>query len=177
MYTVSTFVMNHGRFFRGPEEPRKPPVFQVERDFMYSGELPPGATPQQIARQLLSSLDLDGAYNIARPLSDERLVINRLHATAPRRITYIPATKHIVVERQIFDGTRFLEQIHRRRGYQHDFLLDDLWASAVDLTIAGLLLLAFTGIWMWWELRVTRRWGAIALAAGFGLFALFLAVM
>jgi uncharacterized iron-regulated membrane protein len=47
----------------------------------------------------------------------------------------------------------------------------------VDLTILGLFLLAVSGLWMWWELRVTRRLGAVALGAGCGLFGLFLAVM
>ncbi|MBS1831935.1 MAG: hypothetical protein JST65_04445 [Acidobacteria bacterium] len=171
MYTVSTFVMNHR-----PEGPRKLPVYRMERELIYPGDLP--GAPQDMARQLLSTLDLDGAHRIVRPASsNERLVIERLHATSPRRITYTAADKRVVVERMEFDNTRFLEQMHRRRGYQHEYTLDDLWASSVDLTIAGLLLLALTGMWMWWELRVTRTWGAVALVAGFGLFALFVAVI
>jgi hypothetical protein len=175
MYTVSTFVMNHAHLFRDPSLPRTPPVYTLEREFIYPGELP--AAPQDIANQLLASLDLDGAHSIARPLSTDRLVIQRLHATAPRRITYTAADKRVVVERMVFEPARFLEQIHRRRGYQHPYTLDDLWAASVDLTIAGLLLLSATGIWMWWELRSTRRWGAVALAAGTALFAWFVVVM
>lgn len=175
MYTVSTFAMNHAHLFRDPSLPRTPPVYTLERELVYPGDLP--SAPQDIAQQLLLSLNLDGAHSVARPLPDGRLVINRLHATTPRRITYTPADKRVVVERMVFEGPRFLEQIHRRRGYQHPYTLDDLWAFSVDLTIAGLLLLAFTGIWMWWELRATRKWGALALAAGAGLFAVFVVVM
>ncbi len=176
MYTVSTFVMNHRATFH-PTEPPPPPRYTVERELTYPGELPPGATPPQIALQLLATLDLDGAHNVARPLTPEKVVINRLHPVTPRRITYTAADHRVVIEKIVFEGPRFLEQMHRRRGFQHDYLLEDLWAASVDLTILALVALALTGLWMWWELRVTRRWGAIALAAGCGLFALFLAVL
>jgi len=33
---------------------------------------------------------------------------------------------------------------------------------------------ALSGLWMWWEMKVTRGLGAAALLAGAGLFALFL---
>ena len=176
MYTASTFVMNHRTWFHSPE-PSPPPRFTLERDFTYPGEMPSGATPQQMARQLLATLDLEGAHAVARPFSAGKVVINRLHPVSPRRITYTALDRRVVVEKMDFTGPRFLEQMHRRRGYQHDYALEDLWAASVDLTILALLLLALTGLWMWWELRVTRRWGAIALAAGWALFALFLVVL
>jgi len=33
---------------------------------------------------------------------------------------------------------------------------------------------AASGLWLWWELKSTRRWGALSIVGGFGLFALFL---
>jgi hypothetical protein len=176
MYTVSTFVMNHRTLFHGAP-PVPPPRFEVERELTYPGELPDGATPQQIALQLLASLDMDGTHAIARPLSKERVVITRQHPVAPRRITYTAADQRVVIEKMVFSGAGFLERMHRRRGFQHDYVLEDLWAGTVDLTIAALLLLALSGLWMWWELRVTRRLGAWALGSGVALFALFLAVL
>jgi hypothetical protein len=176
MYAASTFVMNHRALFHN-EEPPPPPQYEVERQLTYPGDLPDGATPAQIALQLLATLDLDGAHSFARSSTSEKVVVTRLHATAPRRITYTAADRRVVVEKMTFSNVRFLEQMHRRRGYQHNYLLDDLWAISVDLTIAALILLALSGIWMWWELRVTRRYGAVALSAGILLFALFLTVL
>lgn len=176
MYTASTFVMNHRHWFH-ETEPAPPPRFEIERELTYSGDFPENPTPRQIALQLLPSLDLDGAFNLGRPAAPGAIVINRLHPTHPRRITYNPATKHVTVEKMVFTGAGFLERMHRRRGFQHDYLLEDLWASSVDLTIAALFLLALSGLWMWWELKITRRPGALALAAGVALFSLFLAVM
>jgi hypothetical protein len=31
-----------------------------------------------------------------------------------------------------------------------------------------------SGLWLWWELKVTRRWGAVSIGGGVGLFALLL---
>lgn len=176
MYAASTFVMNHRALFH-PVEPAPPPRYEVERTLTYPGEFPAGAGPQTIAPQLLATLGIEGAHSVARFSTTERVVIQRLHATSPRRITYTAGDQKVVVEKMVFSGTRFLEQMHRRRGYQHDSLLDDLWAASVDLTILTLVLLSATGLWMWWELRVTRRYGAFALGLGCGLFALFLAVL
>lgn len=176
MYTASTFAMNHRPLFHGPQ-PIPPPKFELERELVYPGEMPDGATPQQAALQLLATLDMDGAHTVARPFTEGKVVINRQDPIAPRRITYTAADKRVTVERMVFSGAGFLERMHRRRGFQHDYALEDLWATSVDLTIVALLTLALSGIWMWWELRATRRLGALALAAGFGLFGLFLGAM
>ena len=176
MYTVSTFVMNHRETFHGPG-PTPAPKFELERQMTYDGVMPDGATPQQIALQLMASLDMEGAYAIARSAATGKVVINRQHPVAPRRITYSITDRKVTIEKMVFSGTNFLERMHRRRGFQHDFFLEDLWAASVDLTILGLLLLAFSGVWMWWELKVTRGLGALALGAGVGLFGLFLAVL
>ncbi|HEY3376976.1 MAG TPA: hypothetical protein VGL77_05715 [Armatimonadota bacterium] len=82
-----------------------------------------------------------------------------------------------MIEKMVFSGAGFLERMHRRRGFQHNYALEDLWAASVDLTIVALFLLALSGVWMWWTLRAARRLGALALGAGFVLFGLFLAVM
>ena len=176
MYTVSTFVMNHRSLFHGPP-PNPPPKFEVERELLYPGDMPEGATPQQVAVQLLATLDMDGAHSVARPFSPEKVVVNRQHPVAPRRITYTAADKKVVIEKMNVSGAGFFERMHRRRGFQHSYVLDDLWAVSVDLTILALLLLPLSGLWMWWELRVTRPLGALSLAAGFVLFGILLAVL
>ena len=176
MYAASTFVMNHRALFHGPP-PDPPPQYNVEREFTYAGEMPEAGTPPQMALQLLATLNLDGAHTVTRSSTREKLIVNRLDPLSPRRITYTAAGKHLLVERLPFTGTRFLEQMHRRRGYQHNYWLDDLWAASVDLTIAALILLALSGIWMAWTLRVTRPLGALALLSGITLFGLFLAVL
>jgi hypothetical protein len=175
IYTLSTFVMNHREWFRGHNAP--PPAFEKEREFTYDGSFPENARPRDIGLQLLQSLQMDGAFQANRRPRDGAIVVNRMDPIRPIRLTVDPATKNVVIERQIFDGTAFLERMHRRRGFQHDFLLDDLWAFSVDLFILTIIFWAASGLWLWWEMKLTRKIGALFLAGGVALFAFFLAVL
>lgn len=173
MYTVSTFVMNHRDFFRG--RPAPPPKWERVSEQTYDGQFPEGATTAMQARQILMSLDLDGAHQAS--MRDGRLVIQRNTAVRPMRLTYAPDSKQLTVERQAGDSAAFLERMHRRRGFQTPYLRDDVWAFLVDLFIGAVIFWALSGLWLWWELKVTRQLGALAAAAGLGLFAFFLAVL
>ncbi|MEZ5398242.1 MAG: hypothetical protein R2729_01150 [Bryobacteraceae bacterium] len=173
MYAASTFVMNHRPLFRG--NPAPPPEWKTLSESPYTGEFAPGATPAQMAAQLLASLDLDGAHQ-AR-MRDGRLEINRQQAANPLRVTYTPETRAVRVEQAAFKAPEFLERMHRRRGYQHPYAIEDAWAFSVDLVIAAILFWVLSGLWMWWELKVTRLWGGLFALAGIGLFALFLSVI
>lgn len=173
MYTVSTFVMNHRDWFRG--RPPAPPKWERVSERTYDGQFPEGATPAIQARQILMSLELDGAHQAA--MREGKLVIQRNAAMQPMRLTFAPDTMQLLVERQAPDSSAFLERMHRRRGFQTPYVLDDTWAFSVDFFIAAMIFWVLSGLWMWWELKVTRRWGALALAGGLGLFAFFLAVL
>ncbi|MCZ6635698.1 MAG: hypothetical protein O7G87_20055, partial [bacterium] len=69
------------------------------------------------------------------------------------------------------------ERMHRRRGYQHKYALEDTWAFSVDLVILAMVFWVGSGLWLWWELKVTRLWGTVCLGIGIGLFALFLSTI
>ena len=43
-------------------------------------------------------------------------------------------------------------------------------AVSVDIVVAAMVFWALSGVWMWWEMRATRRWGAVCLIVGLGLF-------
>ena len=101
-------------------------------------------------------------------------MINRNDLVSPRRLTFTPNTRRLLIERMTFRPNAFLERFHRRRGYATGYGLDTAWAVAVDAAIVGMAFWALSGLWLWWEMKVTRRLGAAALAAGAGLFALFL---
>lgn len=175
MYTISTFVMNHRDWFRGHNAP--PPAFVKERQLHYDGTFPSGATPRQIGRQLLASLNMEGSFLATERPKNGTIAVNRLDPIRPVRLTYEPATGQLTVERQAFEGAAFLERMHRRRGYQHGFLADNLWAVSVDLFIVAVLFWAASGLWLWWEMKLTRRLGAALLVVGCALFAFFLAVL
>jgi hypothetical protein len=171
MYALSTIAMNHRA------EGGAPPPFSHERTLPFEGVLPGDSAPKVRAAILLTHLDMEGAFTASERKTDGALVIHRNDPLAVRRITYTPSDQRILIERQQYRTSAFLERLHRRRGYQHDFALEDVWAFSVDAVIVSLAFWVLSGLWMWWELRSTRRLGVFSLAAGVALFAFFLAVL
>ena len=88
--------------------------------------------------------------------------------------TFTPKAQTLKIERQLLRTAPFLEHMHRRRGYGSDYITDDLWAVSVDLFIFATAFWGLSGLWMWWELKVTRRWGAVCMVGGVAVFAFFL---
>ena len=82
MYAASTFVMNHNALFTslygGP-----PPPGVLEREQAYDAVFPDGANVNQMASQILASLDLEGTFNANKRERDGAIVINRLDPVTP----------------------------------------------------------------------------------------------
>lgn len=175
MYTFSTFVMNHRTWFRGANTP--PPVWSEERQLRYEGTLPAQAAPRQVGAQLLASLGLDGAFVANRRAADGAIVIQRLYVARPVRVTFQPLTQMLIIERQAIDGKAILERMHRRRGYQQAYLADGLWAMSVDVVAAAVMFWAMSGVWLWWEMKATRRNGLIFGGIGLALFFFFMGIL
>jgi hypothetical protein len=175
MYALSTAVMNHRTSFPS-SAPGGAPVYEKERELTYDGVFPEGAELRTISQQILLSVDLDGAHGVTRR-KDGAIVITRNDLLTPRRLTYTPATRVLTIERLPHRGNVMLERFHRRRGYATGYALDTMWAVTVDLVIAGMIFWVLSGLWMWWEMKVTRTAGALALATGAGLFVLFILII
>jgi hypothetical protein len=172
MYAFSTVVMNHRALF--VEKYGAGPVpFEKERELVYEQAVSENAELRTTSRQILASLGLDGAHAVSRR-KDGAIVINRNDLLTPRRLTYTPGDRKLVVERMEHRSNAFLERFHRRRGYATGYGVDTLWAVSVDLVIAAMVMWVLSGLWMWWEMKVTRRLGAAAMLGGAGAFALYL---
>ena len=175
MYALSTLVMNHravfvARYGEGPIP------YERERQLTYEVSFPSDADLKTISAHILTSVGLDGAHNVSRR-NDGTIVINRNDLVTPRRLTYSPVDQSLVIERQQPRANALLERFHRRRGYATGYRLDTVWAMTVDLFIIGMVFWVLSGLWMWWEMKVTRAAGALALVTGAGLFVLFILVI
>ena len=172
MYALSTLVMNHRALFV-KKFGAGPVPFSVERELTFDGSLPPNAEPRGVSRMILASLGLDGAHAVNRR-GDGTLVINRHDLVFPRRITYTPSDQRLVIERMQYRTNALLERFHRLRGNRSVYGMDTVWAVSVDLVIVAMMFWVLSGLWMWWEMKVTRRLGALAALGGAGLFAFYL---
>lgn len=172
MYALSTMVMNHRELFR-QRYGGAVVLFEKEKEVPYAAVFAAGTRPQEIGERILKDLQLEGTFNARREPGGNVTVV-RQDPITPRRITFHPAQSKLVVEREAFRAQPFLERMHRRRGYQHPYLLEDSWAVSVDVVIIAMVFWVLSGLWMWWELRATRMLGAIFIATGVILFSLFL---
>lgn len=171
MYALSTAAMNHRAFF--VERYGAAPVpYEKEREFVYDGFFPENAELRTISRQILTSAGLDGAHGVNRR-KDGAIVISRNDLVTPRRLTYVPSGRSVLIERMPHRANAFLERFHRRRGYATGYALDTVWAVSVDLVIVAMVFWVLSGLWMWWEMRVTRALGATAFLGGVSLFAFY----
>jgi hypothetical protein len=164
-YALSTMAMQH----RMP----RPTLFVIERQQDYANVFEPGTPPREIAQQILSDLDLEGAFGVQGPTPDGRITINRNGMLSPRRITFHQQDQRLVVERMQLETSGFLNRFHRRRGYQQPYVADVAMAVSVDAVIAAMVFWALSGLWMWWEMRATRLWGAACAVTGIGIFTIF----
>ena len=175
MYAASTLVMNHREFVRSFYSSETPAMVR-ERELDFNRTFPADTTREQMAKVILSDLGLDGANRVSGG-NGKPLVIDRQHAFVPRRITWDPGTRKLVIEKQEFRSATFLERMHRRRGYQHPYALEDTWAFSVDLAVVTMVFWSLSGLWLWWELRPTRLWGAVCGGLGMATFVLFLVLL
>jgi hypothetical protein len=173
MYALSTTAMNHRETLERLEEDG-PSGWVLESRSTYTGVVAPDATRRAIAAQILRDLELEGDFDVSRNRRNGRLTIRRQAALTPRRVVFDPASGELSVERQERRLLALMQRLHHRRGFGAGTTLDNLWATAVDLVILSMLVWAASGLWMWWQMRIVRRWGAVSLAAGVVLFGFFL---
>jgi hypothetical protein len=168
MYGLSTIAMNHREAFKRYYGGQIVSWLKLSEQ-PYTGHFSDQTKPQPMAEQILRDLNMEGKYNVSKS-SSPKLTITRLDPIAPKRITYTPSTGMLVLEKQEFRVQPFLETFHRRRGYDNRYTVDNIWALSIDITIVGILLWVLSGVWMWWELKVTRRLGLVCVAIGLTLF-------
>jgi hypothetical protein len=168
LYALSTLAMAHREVFRLNFLTGLPWVKESER--VLPMQFSVGATPEFMGEQILRILHLDGNFGATLSEDKDTLTVMRNEAISPRRITYSVTDGPLLVERQPFQPQPFLEKMHRRRGYSASFIVDNGWAVSADAVIVAISLWVLSGLWMWWELRVTRLTGGLVALSGAAIF-------
>lgn len=175
LYGISVLAMNHMPFFQDLYGPRWG-QFAAEKQLTWESPLPAGTAADEVGRRILRDLGMDGAHNV-QARRDGTIIVHRHDVVTPRRITYRPTDRLLVVERQELQLPLLLRRLHAQRGYGQPYLANDAWAVCVDLFIAAVLLWGITGVWIWLKIRPARRWGAVCAAAGCVVLVFFLATI
>lgn len=176
IYAGSGLVLNHFQVVRGVYGDRLTRFDLVEErdyDVAFSAD----ADARTIGARILDDLELAGSFNVQGTAGDARLVINRNGALAVHRITFFRDQHRLRIERLQLAAPAFFNRAHFRHGYEQPFFTSVTWAVMVDLVIVAMLFWVLSGIWMWWEIKPSRVWGAFFALAGLGVFALLVATI
>lgn len=168
VYALSGFVLNHGHWFAAGHG--HPVPFEKVEEREYQAVFSEDADVRGIAAQVLEDLGLAGAFSVQGDARQPKLVIQRGGAFSAHRITYFRPQNRVLIEKHTFTTPMFLNRTHFRHGYQQPYVAPTLWAVVVDLVVVALLFWVLSGLWMWWEIRPARAWGAVFGAVGLGVF-------
>ncbi|HET6278262.1 MAG TPA: hypothetical protein VFG08_05725 [Candidatus Polarisedimenticolia bacterium] len=174
MYALSALVMSHRglieRLGWGEDE------WTLRFDRPYDADLAPDADEsarRALARRVVDEHGLECVFH-AGPIKGGRIDVLCSTFFAATRFNYDLNERRLTAEDTRLGPLRVLTRMHSRAGFHHDRLRDDLWAVMVDLVSVGLLLWVVSGLYMWWNAPGQRRWGTVALVAGFSCFIAFM---
>ncbi len=163
VYALSTVAFNHSEHFRPyrAADPQWLPLW--EKDYTLAAP-PDPADLRATTQRLLDDHGVRGAFGVRR--QGQRLNINVRNFWHPQRLTYDFGTRKLRAEVKRFAWLDVLIRLHERTGYGQGGVLNNLWAACVDLFCFATLAWIGTGLFLWWKLGATRRWGWLALGAG-----------
>lgn len=169
MFGVSTIPINH----QSPETVQWRHIAELPFDAPAPGA---GENLRPLGRQMMDAAGIEGGYYVYR-VNPRQVQAGHPDFLAPKRMNYFHDERRLVVEQRPFSIRPFLSAMHTRGGYDMGGLGDSLWALFVDAASVGLILWIASGIYMWWGLPSTRRWGWLALGAGAVCFAVIIATL
>jgi hypothetical protein len=164
VYAFSTFMLNHGTYFR---QFRPGPDGWIQLwEKNYQTELP--ATQPELrewAANVLKEHDLyGGPFGVQG--NTQRVLINAPRFIKPLRITYRPGDEWLIAEQRETSWVETFLRLHFRAGYGQVGLLQKVWGFIVDLVCISFLVWIVTGLYLWWKIPQTRAWGWLAIGAG-----------
>jgi len=173
MYAISSLTFNHMGTIRDWYGGNLNQFEQVNA-MDYRAPFPPETSPAEAAKQILLDLNIDGAHFVRGDLTGERFTVMRQSPYALKRIIYFPQEGRLVVERQVANLPSILTRMHTRHGYEQDYASMQLWGLGVELTVLAMLFWIASGLWLWWEIKPARLWGAAFALGGIGFFCVLL---
>jgi hypothetical protein len=157
MYGVSAVQMAHNRWFNN-----RPAVTETEF------KLDPGADDARVvARQLMDGHGVKGELLQVRK-AEGGLSFRIQRPGTVYEVSYAPASGAAKVKTNVANLMGMLNRIHHVGGLWHEFTLTNVWGYFVGLVSVALIVLALTGIYLWFKIHSERLVGGILLALSLG---------
>jgi hypothetical protein len=176
MYGVTSYPMNHAPFFDdlykdGVAEWTEEPA----RD--YHIEIPPKAELRPVAGQILKDAGVSAKKFGVFWRAPGELLVYAGGFKAPVEVIYFQEKDRMVVRHKRLRWDHVLSGFHATGGFDQENPIYDAWAVVIDVVMAAVLIWVASGIYMWWNIRHMRWWGALALGGGVVSMAVFFAVL
>ncbi len=84
------------------------------------------------------------------------------------QVEYIRDDNEVAVQANVANFWGMLNRIHHIAGLHHEYRLINIWSVFIALVSAGLILIAATGIYLWFKIHTERRVGTILLILSLG---------
>jgi len=157
MYGVSSIQMAHSQWFSA-----RPAVTIIH------AALPPQTTDaRRVARSLMDRYGMRGEVAQVRAASAQ-LSFNIVRPGTVYQIDYSPGSGDTRIRENHAGFIGMLNRIHHAKGFWHDYWVLNAWGAFVAVVSAALIVIAATGIYLWFKLHQERVIGAILLAVSLG---------
>ena len=165
IYAFSTFIFNHGSYFNKFRGEPSDWVQVWEKE--YEVDIPRGQENlRKLAKRILQENGISNMrYGVRR--TGQRLDINVQKFLTPERLVYLGRDRKLIAEEREFFWPEMFVRLHVRHGWGSSGILQGLWSFAIDLICFSILIWIGTGIYLWWKISSTRKWGIVALGSGF----------
>ena len=120
-------------------------------------------SPRALARALMESRGLRGGLDEVEETADG-YELRISHPGTEYEVSYSRATGQARIRMIRANFMGLLNALHHVAGFSRGDALEKTWAAFVGLVSAGLIVLALTGIYLWFKLYRERRVGVVLLA-------------
>lgn len=174
VYGISSLAIQHGNLFTLGDQENLP--WEPAGEKAYSLDIPEDPDWRAIGARVLTDMGDEGLFHVNHQDSSN-IQVTRFSFWSQSRYSLHPQEQKVVVQQQSQDLRTFIVRMHIRGGFGQEASMSDLWAVIVDIVNVGFVLWAASGIYMWWLLPATRKWGFLAIASGVLSFAWFLVAL
>ena len=177
MYGISSVPFAHNQFFERRDAAKGLPLWtlRLERTVDVSVPEDPAAL-RAFGASLLTAAGISNTeavnYGVYRQ-NPNQVNVYVYSFWKSTQMKYFDDRNRLTVEDRRFRWEHFLTGMHARGGFEHGGLLQRSWSVVVDLVCIGIVLWIATGLYMWWGVPASRRWGWAAIGAGTVSFLLF----
>jgi hypothetical protein len=174
MYGISSVPFAHTQFFERRDAAKGLPTWTVRAEHTLDARVPDDpAELRAFGARLLAAAGVGNTNFGVYRQSPTQVNVYSYSFWKSTQLKYFVDRKTLTIEDRRFRWDHFFTGMHARGGFEQEGLLQDSWSVVVDVVSISIVLWIATGLYMWWGLPRTRRWGAMAIAAGVATFVLF----